>query len=117
VATGWIFIWSLAFVVASYLLKRDLVSGPARWGVAIFPTVLGIGSILVFQRFLSKADELQRKIQLEALAFGFGVGVIGSVGLELLQHAGSPVFDVSSPMLLMVAAYALAIYSGTRRYS
>ena len=117
VSTGWIFIWSVAFVVASLVLKRELIEGPARWAVAIFPTVLGMGTIMVFQRFLAQADELQRKIQLDALAFGFGVGVIGSVGLELLQRAGAPVFDPSSVMMLMIVAYVAVIFVGSRKYS
>lgn len=117
VAVGWIFIWSLTFVVASFLLKKDLVSGPARWGVAIFPTLVGIGTIMVYRRFLVQADELQRKIQLDALAFGFGVGVIGSVGLKLLQRVSGYEFEITDPMLLMVVAYSLAAVTGARRYS
>jgi len=116
VVTGWIFLWSVGFVVASYLLKRELVEGTLKWAVAILPTVIGLGTILVFRRFLAQADELQRKIQLDALALGFGVGVIGSVGLELLQAAGAPAFDPSSVMVLMIVAYSVAAYAGMRRY-
>ena len=117
VATAWVLAWGLAFAGASLLLGRELVVGPGRWAIAIVPTLIGLGAFLVYRRFLVQADELQQKIQLHGLAFGFGVGVIGSVGLELLEDASGMAFNTSTPMVLMVAAYAIAIFRGLRRYS
>ena len=97
--------------------RMGVVVGPGRWAVAIFPTLIGVGAFLVYRRFLVEADELQQKIQLQGLAFGFGVGVIGSVALELVEDASGMAFNVSTPMVLMVAAYAIAVGLGLRRYS
>lgn len=118
IAVAWIFVWSLSCVLASAVLVRDLVpAGVMSWVVALLPTLLGIGTVLAFRRFLVEADELQRKIQLDGLAVGFGLGVIGSFGLRLVERAGGPAFDVDDAIVLMMVGYAVAVVVGSRRYA
>mgnify|MGYP001950570376 CR=1 FL=1 len=49
-------------------------------------TALGVATVFVYVKFLHEAEELQRKIQLEALALGFGVGLVGTLCLPFLVH-------------------------------
>jgi len=117
VATGWSFAWMLTFLAATLLIEKELVSGNALWGVALVPTIVGVGAILVYRRFLVQADELQRKIQLGALASGFGVALVGSFGLELIEEAGGFGFALSAPMIPAILAYVIAILVSVRRFS
>jgi hypothetical protein len=56
--------------------------------VAVSPAVPTIFALLAFLRFLTRMDELQRRIQLEALGFAFGVTAILTFAYGFLENAG-----------------------------
>lgn len=114
---GLVLLWAICFVGASWLLKRELVSpGPAAWAVAILPTIAGIVAVLAYVHYLRAADELQRQIQLNGLALGFGVTWLAIAGYPLLERAGAPVADVNDYSLVMAASFSLGILLAWRRY-
>jgi drug/metabolite transporter (DMT)-like permease len=115
----WLFVWSVSWVAASIAIKSGRVTeGPLAVTVAVAPTLLGLAMILAFWKFLRQADELQRKIHLDALALGFGAGLVGSVAYRLLEHAGT-VADADSADIaaLMLVAYAVGVLVGRKRYA
>ena len=115
---GWSLAWSIAWVVASSAITHDWIGkGTAQLVIALLPTVLGVGMLLAFAKFLREADELQRKIQLDALALGFGSGLVGSVLYRLLERTGFVEADVSNVILLMIVVYTLGVLIGRRRYA
>ncbi len=114
---GWIFAWMLSFVGASALLRFGWVGGSAGYLVALLPNLLGVATFWSFLRFLREADELQRKIRLEALGWGFGCGAVFMVGYQLLERAGFPPIDTADPLVVMSFAWAMATLVLTRRYS
>lgn len=62
---GWIFAW----VLANAAISRGWVPGGApAFTVILCHVLLGGAMMLAYRRFLQNADELQRRIQLEALA-------------------------------------------------
>ena len=116
---GWSLAWTTAWVVASIAINNEWVgTGTPQLVIALLPTVLGVGMLLAYAKFLREADELQRKIQLDALALGFGAGLVGSVLYRLLQRT---VFvaeaDVADVIVLMIVVYAIAVLIGQRRYA
>lgn len=114
----WAFVWMSSFTLATLLLAyQPWPLGAFRYVVALIPTGLGVGAMFAFVRFLREADELQRQIQMEALAWGFGCGAVFMIGYRLLERAGFPAIDTSDPLLLMVVAWALAVILLSRRYS
>lgn len=115
---AWTFVWAAAFVAASFILKAGLVpAGAAAIAVALFPTLLGLMMIRAYLRFIRRADELVRKVQLEGAALGFGVGVLFAVGYGLLERAGAPKLDVSDSIMPMVLAWAIGQVLAWKRYS
>ncbi len=113
----WIFAWAVAFVAATLALKHvPSLQGPAGWAVAGAPDLLGLGAFLAYVRFLRQADELQRRIQLEGLAFGFGVGAFFTMGYRLFERVGAPALDVNDPVLVMFVAWTLGQWLAMRRY-
>ena len=111
--------WAIAWVVASITIKHEWVGkGPAQLIIALLPTILGVGMLLAYAKFLREADELQRKIQLDALALGFGSGLVGSVLYRLLERAGFvAATDVSDAIIIMIVGYIAGILIGQRRYA
>ena len=115
----WLFIWTLAWVGSNIAIKEGWASAavPAAVLVAV-PTLLGIAMMLAYWKFIREADELQRKIQLEGLAIGFGIGIVGAFTLHLLERAGIvTTFDLSEVAALMMVTYAVAVVIGERRYA
>ncbi len=117
-ANGWMALWLVCFAAVTWLIKADIViPGPIGWVVAILPTAVGVVALLGFGRFLREADELQRRIQLEALALGFGAGLFAGFGYRLLEGLGAPTASISDASIVMVFFYLIGLWMGRRRYA
>ena len=64
--------------------------------------------MLAYRRFLQNADELQRRIQLEALALGFGAALVGAAAYRLLERAGA-IGGTGASNLIMIMAVAYSV--------
>ena len=118
-----IFNWWLAasmtlFLIATALLSKD---DPERGVLAYTLTALTIlllaGAARSFVVFLRGADELLRKIQLEALALSFGAAAIFMIGWRLCERLGAPKLDVDDPLMVMVITWSIGLWLGFRRYA
>jgi len=117
-ANGWMVLWLVFFAAATWLIKTGVVTvGPLGWLVAILPTAVGVVAILGFGRFLREADELQRKIQLQALALGFGAGLFAGFGYRLFEGLGAPEARISDASIVIVFFYLIGLWMGRRRYA
>ena len=77
--------WLLAFAAAE---SGHLSLPVAAVGVAAVQLGLGVGLVAAYRHFLAVADELRRKIELEALAWSAGITVAGAFSLALLHSSG-----------------------------
>jgi len=117
---GWALAWAVAWVGVSRCLKTGRLVGeiPAIAAISV-TTGLGLGMLLAYRHFLREADELRRKIELDALALAVGVGLVGGVGFRLLQQSGVVTggdnFEVT--VLLIAATQAIGVIMGLRRYA
>ena len=114
--------WSLAWVGSwlAFMLARQsgwLGDGALATVLAVACVLLGAGPFLAYWQFLREADELRRKIELDALALAFGVGVLGAVSYDFLATAGlvSPP-DLAHVVVTMVLVYVGGVIAGHRRY-
>ena len=71
---------------------------------------------LEFVRFLRAADELQRVIQLQALALGFGGGFFFICGYSLFEPLGAPPSQSADIVVIMPLLYVVGVLNGARRY-
>ncbi len=116
-STMWVLAWTFSFGLATVLLGAHLVSPlPAAVLVAAAPTLLGVLAIRSFLRFVREADELVRKIQLEALGWGFGAGAIFMLGYRLFERIGAPHLDIVAPFVVMMIGTAVGQWVARRRY-
>lgn len=109
--------WSAAFVGGIALIEGDVVpDGPIAWGLAALNLALAVAALLAYVRYLREADELQRRIHLQALALGFGGGWLSVAGYRLFELLGAPYVDRGSVALAMAILYTLGIVLGQWRY-
>jgi hypothetical protein len=115
----WLFIWMLSWVGANIAIKEGWATSSFLAALlALVPTVLGIVMMFAFWKFVREADELQRKIQLEALAIGFGAGLVGGYTAHLLSRGGILTsLELSEVAAFMMIVYAIATVVGARRYA
>lgn len=114
----WLAGWMVSFLATSFALKGEHLSpGPLAWLAVGTCTALGLIVGHYYLRFIREADELLRKIQLEALAIGFGAAFIGHFTLSLVERVRGQVFETGDLFMLMVFFYIVGIIAGTRRYA
>jgi hypothetical protein len=117
---GW---WTGAWVLAS----AGAAFGPRfLWDFNTLPTILGVlihigigfGMIRMFRQYLLGLDELQRKIELDAMALTLGVGMVVGVSYELLEDIKLITFEpeISHLIILMGLTFGIGIIVGNRRY-
>lgn len=114
----WTAAWAVSFLGATWLLRASDVGlgGWAVWAVAVAPNVLAVAAGASYVRFVREADELIRRMQLEALAIGFAAALFIGIGYTLLEHAGAPEVGVGDLTVVMMIAFALGQLIGLKRY-
>jgi hypothetical protein len=80
-------LYSAALVVSLTWLKAG-IDGLWKYVVAVLPVLPALGVPFAVIRQCHAMDELQRRIQLEALAFGFTAAAIATFTYGFLQNAG-----------------------------
>jgi hypothetical protein len=105
-------------LLASVLILRSFPDPEALWRipVALLPVVPAIALIMAFVRHLRVMDELQRRIQLEALAIGFGGTAVLTFGYGFLQGVGFPLLNWTFVFPLMIGLWGIGVAIAGRRY-
>ena len=115
----WTFSWTLSMALATF--------GPKfLWEPGSFLTILGIlvnagfgvGMILANIRHLKGLDELQQKIQLEAMGIALGVGIVGGLSYSLLDITNVIETDAEISFLVVLTGltYLAGVIIGQVRY-
>ena len=87
--------------------------------IAIFINLaIGLATILANKHHLQSLDEMQQKIQLEAMALSLGVGFVCGLSYSLLDLSNLMAADaeISHLILLMGLTYLAGTVIGNRRY-
>ena len=107
----------LAVIGVSWTLDHAYLNPSARLALALVPVALWAGAIALLVRAMRSLDELQRRIQLEALAIAFPAAMLLGMGVEYLQKAGFA-RDVTVGELwpVMFLLYLPALLFAYRRY-
>ena len=118
----------LAYWTGAWVLSLALVTfGPTLiWGEQpvinligiLFNLAIGIGMIFANKRYINGLDELQRKIQLEAMALALGVGVVVGISYSMFDILNLIAFDAEISHLVIVIGitYMLGSIIGNLRY-
>ena len=84
--------------------------------LALAPLVPALVMVLAVVRFVGRVDELQRRIQLEALAFAFPAAAVLAFSYGLLEDVGFPRLSWTWVVPLMVALWGIGLALAVRRY-
>lgn len=117
-ATLWALIWAFSYLAVSLGIKV----GRLPFGVTVAGVIgtgaLGVAMVLAYRRFVQQTDELRRKVEVEALAVAFGVGVVGGLTYWLLAAAGAVPEDGFVYVVVgMILTHPVGILIGLRRYA
>jgi hypothetical protein len=114
----WIFVWMATCVAADKAEAYEWYSAGSLPLIAIaINAVIGLTVIVTYMRFLKELDEMQQKIQLNALALAMGIGLVGSVSYSLLVSAGIvAVPDIAVVIVLLGGGYSAGLVIGRARY-
>ena len=116
----WTFAWLLTLALAKFgpELLWDEGQTVVSWAAVAANLVVGIGWIVAFARYLKAIDELQRKIQQDALLVTLGVAWVGGFAYVAADSAGLVVGDINIAAfpVLMSVVYLIAFAVGYFRY-
>lgn len=118
-----IFYWTAAWVLTTALVTfgAEFIwnSNKLFTGLAILLNmVIGFGMIMAVKRYLTGLDEMQQKIQMDAMALSLGVGLVVGLGYSSMGQTGLLPFeaDISHLIMLMSLTYIAGIIAGLRKY-
>jgi hypothetical protein len=114
----WTFAWLATLAVARFgprLLWPDDLQA-ASWAAVAVNLLVGLGVIVAFTRYLGKADELDRKIMLDALAVTLGVAWVTGFAYVVANAAGLITIDIAALLAAPGVVFAIAVVVGRIRY-
>lgn len=115
---AWTAAWLATMAIATFGSLLVWPDHTALKGAAIAVNVgVGVGMILANRRHLLGLDELQQRIQLHAMAWSLGAGLILGTAYSSLDVTGVIGFDaeISHLVMAMGLIYLGATIAGTRR--
>ena len=115
----WTIVWFIALVgtQALFRFRRGLVpSDVIAWSVGAVPLLAGVVALWAWSRYLHEAEELERRIQLNALALGFGATFVSVISYTALLSAGAPMLEARYQLAPGIFVYVLAQLYGRWQY-
>ena len=109
--------YTVVLIVSITLINISPSSAWWRVPLALAPVIPIIFAMVAFMRFFGHMDELQRRIQLEAFTFSFGVTAIATFSYGFLENVGFPHINWVFIFPLMIALWGIGLAIATRRYS
>lgn len=112
-------LWISVYVLSRGLLELDVSPQPLRVLIAMFPVPFFIWYLVTWMRGVARMDELQRRIELEALGFAFPAVLVVLMTMGLLDVAitlNPGDFSLRNSWLLLPTLYYVGLWRARRRY-
>ena len=110
-------VYVITVIVSITLINISPSTAWWRIPLALVPVIPAIFGVIAYMRFVGRIDELQRRIQFEGLAFGFGVAGILTFSYGFLENVGFPHINLLWVFPLMIALWGIGLGIAARRYS
>ena len=111
-------LWMVTYALSRWLI--DVVDGQAlRVAVALLPMPVFAWFLWTWMKGVARMDELERRIELEALAFAFPISIVLLATVGLLDDAiplDRDDFSLRTLWLLMPMLYYIGLWRAQRRY-
>jgi hypothetical protein len=109
-------LYGLMLVGSIKLLDHVTIAAPWRDVIALSPMVGGLACAWAILRELRRMDELQQRIQLEALGFAFALTALITFSYGFLEGLGYPRLSMFSVWPVMAVLWAVGLVLARRRY-
>jgi Na+/melibiose symporter-like transporter len=112
-------VWAALYLAARFLLELPNLSWWTRATIAVVPVPAFMWVLWSMFKGVSKMDELQRRIQLEALAFAFPLTLLLVMTLGLLEIAvglNKDDWSYRHVWQILVILYLGGLFRAKRRY-
>lgn len=106
----------VALVYASVHALQRKPAAPWKYVIAVLPMLPVLLMPLFFVQLLRSLDELQRKIQLEALGFAFAASALLTLTYGFLENAGLPDVNWVWVWPIMGGFWILGLFGARWRY-
>ena len=112
-------LWLSVFLISRGLLELAIPSPALRIAIALVPTPFFVYYLWTWMKGVSEMDELERRIELEALGFAFPAVVVMLMTLGLLDLAiglNPDNFSLRHVWAMMPAFYYAGLWRAKKRY-
>ena len=109
-------IYGVMLIGSIQLLTHMVVARPWRDLIALSPMLPAAATAWVVLRELRRMDELQRRIQLEALGFSFAGTAILTFSYGFLEGLGYPRLSMFTVWPILAALWIVGLVLARRRY-
>ena len=112
-------LWASVYLLSRGLLEFDIQPAAARVAIALLPTPFFVWWLWTWMKGVSEMDELERRIELEALGFAFPSAVIFLATIGLLDVAltlNPDDFSLRHTWLTLPLFYYIGLARAKRRY-
>ena len=112
-------LWASVYLLSRGLLELTIPSPAARIAIALLPTPFFIYYLWTWMKGVSEMDELQRRIELEALGFAFPAAVVFLMTIGLLDLAvtlNPDDWSLHHVWLMLPLLYYVGLFRAKRRY-
>ena len=115
---GWVFVWMAALTISDKAALYGWWQEEWLTFLSILVTAtLGLVVIIKFMKMLGRMDDLERKIQLDALSLALGVSLVGCALYSLMVTWGYiRDEEVTDIFMLMCVSYSAGVLFGVLRY-
>ena len=107
--------YTVVLMASIWMLNRT-PEGPWQIVLAVLPVVPMLFALIAFLRFLSRMDELQQRIQLQAIGFAAGATGIITMTVGFLENAGLPQPSWIWVFPMLIALWGFGVALASRRY-
>ncbi|THD69176.1 hypothetical protein E7Z59_02265 [Robertkochia marina] len=115
----WTWSWVLSMALAAFGPKFLWDQNKGLTLAAILLNLaMGFMMIRANMKFLNGLDELQRKIQIDAMAISLGVGIVGGLAYSLLDTTNLIPWDAEISLLVVIISvtYMVSLLVNQKRY-
>jgi hypothetical protein len=112
-------LWISIFLIARGLLAMEIASPLIRAAIAVAPVPFFIWYLVVWMKGVSQMDELERRIELEALGFAFPAALVLLMTLGLLDVAitlNPDDFSLRHVWAMLPLLYYIGLWRARARY-
>ena len=106
-----------ALLLGSNLLDSQIhTTGGLRIALALTPMIGALAACWAVMRAIWRMDELQRRIQLDAIAISFLTTALVTFGWGFAEEAGAPHLSAFTVWPIMAVAWIIGLVIARRRY-